>query len=77
MRDAQSVPFSYLQRVNKQWWRYRIPEIFPAYKPSDIDLMDADEILEHLAAIAEIEKREHEQKQRDDKYLAILLGRKV
>ncbi|WP_264988022.1 hypothetical protein [Lysinibacillus piscis] len=77
MRGIERVPQVYIEQANKQYWRYLIPEYFPSYKPADIDLMDQDEILEHLAAIHERMKREQEQRQYTEKYLAALLGRKV
>jgi len=40
-------------------------------------LLSQEEILEHLAAIHERRKREQEQRQRSEKYLAALFGRKV
>lgn len=77
MRGIDYVPQFYIEQANKQFWRYLIPEYFPAYKPEDIDLLNQEEILEHLAAIHERRKREQEQKQHIEKYLAILFGRKV
>jgi len=77
LRGIEHVPHFYVEQANSRFWRYLIPEYFPSYKPADIDLLSQEEILEHLAAIHERRKREQEQRQRSEKYLAALFGRKV
>lgn len=57
MGSIDNVPFSYDQKANRNWWKYVIPQNFPAYKPTEIDEWDIDTILEHLAAIREMKRQ--------------------
>lgn len=77
MRSIDHVPHFFIEQANKQFWRYLIPEYFPAYRPEDVDLLDHDEILEHLAAIHERRKREQEQRQGIEKLIAAMFSKKV
>ena len=61
MRNIADIPLSYIQKVNREWWKYEIPQYFHAIKPSDIDEWDTDTILTHLAAVKEFKEREKEQ----------------
>jgi hypothetical protein len=51
------VPFSYIEKARRNWWKYIIPTYFPAYKPAEIEEWTADQIMEHLAACAEIKRQ--------------------
>lgn len=51
LRNVDAVPFLFAQKVKEHWWKYVIPQYFPAYKPTEIEEWPADVILEHLAAI--------------------------
>jgi hypothetical protein len=53
---VDDVPFPFVKQARRFWWKYVIPQYFPAYKPNEIDEWPADVILEHLAAISEIKK---------------------
>jgi hypothetical protein len=55
--SVEHVPFSYIQKANKQWWKYLIPQFFPAYSPMEIEEWSADVIMEHLAACGEIKRQ--------------------
>jgi hypothetical protein len=54
--DVDDVPYSFVQQAREKWWKYLIPQFFPAYTPNEIEEWPADVILEHLAAISEIRK---------------------
>lgn len=58
LRDVHDVPFSFREKVRKEWWKFTIPQFFTAYKPDEIEEWDEDKILEHLAAISEIKHSE-------------------
>lgn len=55
--SVDNVPFSYVEKVRDQWWKYVIPYNFNGYKPIEIDEWPAEVILEHLAAIREIKRQ--------------------
>jgi hypothetical protein len=55
---VDNVPFSYVQKANRQWWKYTIAQTFPAYTPMEIEQWSADVILEHLAAVKEIKRQQ-------------------